>query len=624
MKKNAHLGLLCLALCLLCWACQASHTDSTTAPDVMQEPDGEAPGVTVRGQVAQGSSAFYAAGVTVYRWESLWDHPLLSHAHDLYLERTQPGLFLVEFTWPQQEALEPPDAQTWDQWMQERYGALFTEILAAQGGLFLHIAGPPRWASSAPTANQSVLPFGGPAVWSRSPPEPADGSYPAWSEGMAAMARWIAREHPEALAQGRVVVGYGVELDNHEYYGDLRSYAPAYHAAATALRQNAPGLLVAGGGRLDAFAPKAEPQEHRLDRPALEVWLEGCQALGCPVDLVFGHNFTLLPTPWATGDQAPRDAYGDVQRSVQVLLERYGYGEAGLVLTDHTSWELHDRADVHPWLSSEHDTQYRAAHLASSLISMRRQGFAAHTIGTLFEQAGQEGDFVGDWGLFTTHGIAKPSFYAAALASALTYGELLDTAPDHQRHPFVRAEAARGLGLVAVLVVRFVPDTQERRMLLGAFGQRFLANGHSPQELIEALGGDGSDAQQRLLEILASGSTEGLQQPSEALEELFQSYFALQAQAQQAPELSPVTVALEGLDFEGEPLLYRVSATQANTYHHCVELAQDCSDPDAINRQAVALDPVALHPGAFDPATGRVTLEQERQQVDMLIFTLKP
>lgn len=626
MSRLLVIPTLALALMSGCGGCRDRSHSPPLDYDYLATGDAEARGevgeVVIEATASTGDASFYRAGVTIYRWESLWGHDTMRDAKARFLSRTSPGAGLIEFTWPAQDGLTAPTAAAWGSWLDQHYATITSELLAADGAVLLQISGPPKWASSRPDQDTGVLNGDGPRIWARTSPDAGDGTYPAWSSGFAHIASWLLERYPDEVAQGRIIIAYAMEFDNHELYADMREYAPAYNAAARAVRGVSREIVVAGGGRLDAHAIKYQPEEHSSTAPVLATWLEDCAELECPLDLVVGHNFSLLPTPWVSNDSVARSAHADIAAPIRELLDEHGYEDVGVMLTDHTSWEFKDLTERHAWLSSEHDTHYRAAHLGASLVAMRREGFSGHTIGTLFEQAGQGDDFVGDWGLFTTTGIAKPSFHAAAMASQLAAGELVDVNEPTSTHPFIRIDAARTSDKLLVYITRFVPDTQFGFLLVEAFAARYLRMFQSPDVLLAALRATQNDAAEKLLAVLDSRDLSSLDNPPAELIELFDDYFALVDLARSAHDRVAIEIDVSAHSIAGAPLLSRVDATTSNSFYHCVQAGADCSNPVGINDGPTNLITIEVPSDTFDASTRRVRLEMGRYQVDLLEFEL--
>ncbi|MEM1033182.1 MAG: hypothetical protein AAGN82_22750 [Myxococcota bacterium] len=606
-----------LALVLLGASGCGSSSPADDAPrpamnaTVMVAAAGNTAGVT-------SSPWLYSGGVTAYRWQGPWvSQPALAAPfRERFFEAVTPGIVLVDATWPDQEALTAPTPERFVEEMDRLYGLLADEVLGGGGTLALLVVGPPRWASSAPDDERPVSSANQAAVWSRSPPD-STGDYALWRAGAAGITQWFIERHPEASADGRLILLYGAELENHEFYGAIEAYAPAYDAFGRGVRAISAEPRLGGGGRLDAFATKTEPIA--TDRPVLVDFAAGCASLGCPIDLVFGHNFTLDPTSWEVeGDEAgASSAYADVALSVRKVLSDHGLDDVELMLTDGTTWELNTpgvgATTPHPWLSAEHDTEYRAAHTAAALIAMRRSGYRGHTLGTLFEQADGGGDFSGDWGLFTTSGIIKPTFHALAAMGALQ-GASLEVAVARDEAPFVVADATRAKGETRVVLSRFVPDTTANpRLLLGAFATRLLRL----RGAVDLCADEGLCSEADLLAVLVDRKVDGYPF-TEPFRRILDGWWAHFDRAATAPRIRSVSLAVGGLVNDRVTVLRsEVSARRANAYTVCIRNGQACDDPWAVNDGAAALVTEASDIAAAD-GTIRLDVELEPHHVVLL------
>ncbi len=579
--------------------------------------------------VRDGNPAIYAAGVTADHWKAYWvDFPQEGASYRAtYLQGLRPGMVVLEFFWPQQDSPVIPDAAAIGVHMEATYRLVADEVLSAGGTLFVHFRGPPRWASSDPSNTNPILPgVNESAIWSRSAPL-ATGDYRVWRSAIQAIAQWFVDQYATSVVNGRVLFVYGVELNNEEFYGPLSAYAEAYTAFAQAVRAVDSRLRVGGGGVAGILSPKSMPANFASSEPAMQLFLRACAAQACPLDFIYWHQFTVLPVGWGHGTAAnseSADAIADTLGFAAQWLAESGFSSTEVMVTDWTTLEFNDRGTGRvgnvPLLSSEEDTEYRAAFIAATLVSMQRQGFTHHAIGTLFEWSHTPGEFVGDWGLLTNAGVTKPAFAALRLAGELLGCELHPVVSADSLAPFVFADAGRKGGRTYVLLGRFVPDVgHNEQMLLHALGYRLLALGHNEATLCS----EGLCTEAALGELLTTRDFDAFPLLSQPTRTVFAEWFVLEDAARAAPGIANVSIAIDGLT----PGAYtvtraRVNSTQSNTYHHCVALGLGCDDVAAIN-DAVGTPRATESQAVEVGADGRLVLSFELERHEVGLVTLE-
>lgn len=554
-----------------------------------------------------GPGGDYRTGASAYHYVSAWAVSAAEPLRRQYLEQAHPGVVVLALSWPSADALAMPPLVDFEAQLEQRLAPATADVLHAGGDVFVHLESLPRWASSRPNDTQRSLGGSGPPFWSCTTPRESSGDFPDWSEGVERLTRWLARRWPAELAAGRLSLGYGVELDNNELCAPLTQYAPALNAAARAAKRGAPAIRVYGGGRLDRAPAKTSPAEYQTASSALESWLADCQALHCPLDGLFGHNTTLLPNAW--GDAG--SAYDDVAISVRDAAAQAGFPEVKVLLTDWTTWELKDLAARQAWLSSEHDTEYKAAHYAASMISMKRAGIDFNAVGTLFEHANVAGEFVGDWGLFTNAGITKPVFQAAALVSKLSGGTAVRVPLDD---PELFVVATREGSRLRLLVARFVPDTTRGNLLLAGLSDRLVRLGYTPARLAAELATTEAQAPTRLLELVTRRSFETDQQVSAPLREQLRQWAAFADSAKNSPSERSLELRLPA-GLEVKVLRHEsVSSERGNAYTRCVRQHLDCTDALATSSAVTQDRLISSDQGA--PSVPKLVLG--RAQVDFV------
>lgn len=607
------------------WLLVPITLSATCAPSVAPPPArGQGPQIVVSADTPiEGGTEAYGSGVTAYHWAAAWDALPLSAPHRAaFFARTGPGVVLLDHRWPAQDALTAPDAAQFAQECAAIYGGAMAELVDQGRTLLLEVSGPPRWTSSLADNSDAVQPgVNNRPIWGVAPPLSADG-YGQWAMAFTRLGECLRDLAPQALAEGRLWVSYLSEPNYETFYGPVSAIAPSYGAAALALKAVDERFRVGGITPSQPWSAKESPAAFANDAPLLPTWLQGCRQEGFPIDFITTHMFTASPVAWGSGGSP----FDDAANAMRGWLADSGYDQTDIVVTDWTTWELNDfnngRIPNHPWLSSEHDTEYRAAHLAAGQVAMQRSGFSAHTLGTLFEQAGVPGEFIGDWGLVTNAGVAKPSLNALSLTASLAGSvrhEVVVTAEGDVDDSFTFVEAGSQDGTLAVLVARFVPDTSEGKkhhfMLAQALGYRLTARGQSAASLCR----QGLCSASAFEEMLAARSTASLPDLDDDVRTLFHEWFALDEAAVKAPLRHEMVLTLDGLPPSAtEVRHFRVGATAANSFNHCVVRGNDCTDVAAVNAGPAALAPIQTT-ATGGAASVTLTFEQERHQVDLFV-----
>ncbi len=522
--------------------------------------------------------------VTAFHWQTAWNQPAAQPITRPMIDRTlqtRLGIVLLEHEWANEAGVDEPSEPQANALYEARYATVLADVLDHGGTVLFQVVGPPRWASSSSSTAPIVPGQNERAIWSVAPPS-ATNDYARWRSATRGFVRWLMGKRPTELAAGRLLFVYGAELNNEEFFGDLRLYAPAWNAFAEAVRSVSSAAPVGGGGRLDGVSPKTKPTAYASAEPVMHTWLAGCRALGCRIDFVYGHNFTMSPVAWATDGGLPRDDFSALMAELQAVSAPHGYANLPIILTDWTSWEFKDLTR-HPWLSSEHDTEYRAAHLTASLTAMQRAGFRGQTLGALFETVSSITDeFSGDWGLFSRRGITKPSFHAASLASRLADGRSFET---HSSDPFVSALASDETGTARVLLTRFVPDTTHgAHLLLESLASRLVAEGYDDAKLT-ALGCPLASLQQ-LARTLDRSQCATARPP---LSTTLDAWFDLLNTSRNEPVRRTVRVRIPWSGSSVTATLSTIDATHANASAGCLANPQQCTDVQAVNAGAGAL-----------------------------------
>lgn len=565
------------------------------------------------------AASVFRAGVTAFHWNTAWNvaAELSEPYRRSFFDHTRPGLVHIEVEWPQASASAAPAEAELTTALADSFARVGAEAFAAGGGLMVRVPGPPRWASSAPDETGPIVPGQNDSpIWSRSPASPAQ-DFAAWSLAIRALATALRDSFPTEIEEGRLYLAYGGELNNEEIYGPLDAYTAGFDRFAREAKAVAASIHVGGGGSSNPWGVKEQPAAYATTQPALRLWLDGCGAAGCPLDFVYFHSFTASPVRWG---EAQASTLGDFTDVVAAWQTAAGYPAAERIVTDWTTWEFGDSGTGaipdHPWLSSEEDTEYRAAYVAAALVEMRRLGYRHHTFGALFETTGLPGEFIGDWGLLTNAGLGKPALNAFAMAGAIADGDLVQIEAAGDLEPFVFAEAATVGSDARVLVARFVPDVDHgRRMLLRALAFRLSAAGFDAAALCAAGICDESTAAR----VVTTHDLTGLSMP-DPMSRIFTDWFSHDDAATQAPQTLPVRLTIHRHPRWSRLTRYRTSAEANNTYAFCVRQAHPCADVAAVNAALTGLVPVSEEPKAIEEGDSAVELELERRDVQLLVF----
>lgn len=595
-------------LLLLLLACQRP-------PDM--RPPTEPPGIddvgvvdVVVGAPEDGGVELLRASATVFHWNTAWNEPAAQSIARPMIDRflqTRVGVVLLEHEWPGQDSPTAPTDEVANAFYDQRYRTIVGDVLGHGGTVLFQLVGPPLWASSTNQWDPIIRGQKNRPVWSVSPP-----AFDPWRSAVTTFARWLAANYATELANGRLLLMYGAELENEEFSGDLRHYADAWKVFSDAVRAVDARFQVGGGGRLDV-ARKSQPSAYRTTEPALTIWLRNCKYADCRIDFIAGHHVTMSPIGWADDTEPARDDFAVLSDQIDHLTAPEGYRKLPIVITDWTSWEFKDRSRS-PWLSSEHDTEYRAAHLTASLAAMRRAGYKAQTQGALFETVSTVYDeFSGDWGLFSRRGITKASFHATALASRLTDGQALEVKSSDR---FVSGLATTRAAETRLLVTRFVPDTERGgRMLAESLGTRLSSRWFDETKL--ATFGCPLASLTKLVTTLDRSQCAAAMPP---LSTTLDAWFELVNTAKNEPVTRTVRLRLPWRGATASLTVAHVDATRSNAASVCVGGAE-CTDIAGVNAGAGAL---VEEPVPVTVSNGFVDVQLVLNRRHVVLLTLKP
>lgn len=187
----------------------------------------ESPGIdhgvvaeVVVGAPEDGGVELLRASATVFHWNSAWNEPAAQSIARPMIDRflqTRVGVVLLEHEWPVHDSPTAPTDQAANAFYDQRYRTIVGDVLGHGGTVLFQLVGPPLWASSTNQWDPIIRGQKNRPVWSVSPP-----AFDPWRSAVTTFARWLAANYATELANGRLLVMYGAELENEEFSGDLR------------------------------------------------------------------------------------------------------------------------------------------------------------------------------------------------------------------------------------------------------------------------------------------------------------------------------------------------------------------------------------------------------------------
>ncbi len=346
---------------------------------------------------------------------------------------------------------------------QPTFDAFAKRVEEHGGKVVIPIIGMPRWLTSQPSATKSIAPEGGMAVYGGLPPS----DYEKWADVVQAIVDY----YGNTLGLN---AWYKVwwEPDTGFWQGTQEEFFKLYKYAVIGARRANRNAKIGGpsvSGEEEVYWRIRE--QHRTE-PMVYDFIRYCAhtpvpELGLdrvPIDFLVWHQF----------NSDPSTGFRRTASQVRSWLKSFGYPETTPMLIGEWSvWR-----DWPKFLDPGRDSNYAASYAIASLIGMDRAGITHHAFTSIIEQGVEsfQGEFGGDFGIFTKSLIIKPVYNAFRTLSYLEDQRVEVMIRD----PFIAAVATRGKDAVAVLIANFIPDDGMLREEASAL---LADKGHTMQEL---------------------------------------------------------------------------------------------------------------------------------------------
>jgi len=334
----------------------------------------------------------------------------------------------------------------------------------SQGGrvqlVFQH--GIPRWLSSDPQNEGNLFPgvqSSGEKIWHSSPP--AD--YQKWQEIAYA---FVDHFNNDLDTRGKAYYILGSEPENY-WVGEEQEFYRYYKHFVLGAREADPNAKVGGinvvGLKQNTFTkynPETQPNGSvkfskittEDKKPIIYNWLKFTESQNLPVNIVAWHDYPApSPVPAQTANWVV------AEKKIRQWLDEFGYSDVELILNDWPEWKP---------VEHENDSEFQAAYVASSLISMFENGggvkplyLGLRDLAAYSKNAKDNASFGGGTGLFTSVGIAKPIYNLYALLGKMQ-GRLIMTQTGDE---YVRGLTSVTDDSIYVLLVNFIPSERIMR-----------------------------------------------------------------------------------------------------------------------------------------------------------------
>lgn len=348
---------------------------------------------------------------------------------------------------------------------QPEYDAFLKGVEARGGKVVIPIFGMPRWLSSKPNDDKPVESGEWMSVWGASPPR----DYEKWAEVVQAIVGY----YSNTLGLHAVYKVWW-EPEGSRWQGTEEEFFKLYEYTVIGARRANKNALVGGPSPAswDSVFWRDREQQHK--QPMLHNFIEYCAKtpvpeLGLqrvPIDLLVWHQF----------QSDPLSGFRRATATIRGWLKQAGYPETTPTLIgEWNTWREYKFPQI---FSPERDTTYTASYVIAALVGMDRAGITYHSFTSLIEQQPQDfqGEFGGDFGIFTKSLIIKPVYNAFRMLSYLEDKRVEVEVQD----PFLSAIGTRGKDSVVVLIANFIPDDG---MLREAAAALLAEKGHTVQEL---------------------------------------------------------------------------------------------------------------------------------------------
>ncbi len=313
------------------------------------------------------------------------------------------------------------------------------DVIGAGGRVQLIFQSVPRWLSTDPRNESKLLGNQNEKIWYSVPPN----DYRQWQ---AVFREFVHHFNVELNTRGRVYYVIGNEPQNY-WKGTQEEFFRFYEASARGAVEADPNVLIGGitPPNLEKNKFNTTGETSRSGQPTLYEWLQFCSAKRLPVGVITWHSPSRSPLPLET------TLWDQEARQIRAWAERFGYGDAELILNDWPDWKA----------NPDHDSEVKAAYVVTGIISILRHNlFRPVYLGLRDEKfdnqlAKANAGYGGGTGLMNKAGLIKPVFCAFALMSRMK-GNILQV---ETNDPFVSAIASiePGSRRVFLLASQFVP-----------------------------------------------------------------------------------------------------------------------------------------------------------------------
>lgn len=335
------------------------------------------------------------------------------------------------------------------------------KIAEAGGEVVIEIAAMPSWL----TSNRSKKPVN-PSIGDHTPignlSPPKD--YNEWSK----MVEVIVNHFNNKVGVKAKYTIWG-EPDTVWWQGTEDEYFKLYKFAVLGAKRADKAARI-GGPAVSIWMGKREgsstPLLYNFIKYAAQTELQELGLKRLPIDYINWHQFNANPLD--------PNSFGDPVRTIKGWLKEYGYPEdTEILIGEWIIWQYFGKE--HGFSNEEHDNEINASYIISAILAMDEAGIGRHSYAYLIDSvSGRE--FVGDFGLYTKHGVIKASFNAFKALSMLDGNRLHVGNNDYT----VRAIATHKDGKISVLISNFVPWG---KMLLSSAARKLKGKGYTKKEI---------------------------------------------------------------------------------------------------------------------------------------------
>lgn len=459
---------------------------------------------------------------------------------DKFLHDLKPGaveLYLAHTTIRPSTSLQDLDKRLseWD--------SLARRVTEKGGEIVVEIAAMPNWLSST-KSQKPVNPAIGDdtPIGALSPPK----DYNEWAK----MVECIVDHFNNKL---KVKARYTIwgEPDTVWWQGTEDEYFKLYKYAVLGAKRADPNAKIGGPAVSDWKGVKGKsktPLIQNFIKYASETELKELKLKRLPIDYINWHQFN--------ADPLCTNSYGEPVKTIRGWLKKYGYNEnTELLIGEWIIWQYFGKE--HGFLNTEHDTEINASHIVSSLLAMDEAGITRHCYAYLIDSfPGKGKEFVGDFGLFTKHGITKANFNAFKALSMLDGQRIWVDNKDLT----IRAVATKKDERIAILVSNFVPWGQMSKV---SYGNMLKEKGFTKKDK-ERMGIDKKQIQNLLSGAKSVTSLNASKKQKDDIQEIISI-----AQGYEERRKNPVTLRLNILgapDREYQYETYLIDSKHSNSY----------------------------------------------------------